>query len=188
MARFVREFAPGPHTRILDVGGTAETWPSGDGAPRVVLLNMPRAGPAAVFGDGRALPFADRSFDIVFSNSVIEHVGDRESQERFAHEVARVGRGYWVQTPNYWFPVEQHLLTPLIHWLPESWQRRLVPRMTIWGAISRASDDQRRFYFEHYLRDVRLLTAPEFGELFPGARIVRERALGWTKSLVAMRK
>ena len=75
-------------------------------------------------GDGRALPFRDEAFDVVFSNSVIEHVGDAASQRRFAREVARVGRAYWVQTPNRWFPVEQHLLTPLVHWLPKSWQRR----------------------------------------------------------------
>ena len=191
MLRFAREFAITPETSILDVGGMPDTWRMLDVAPRVVLLNMPRtrdeagAGATTVFGDGRALPFADRSFDIVFSNSVIEHVGDRASQERFAREVVRVGRAFWVQTPNYWFPLEQHLLTPAIHWLPKSWQRALVPRATIWGAVTRATSDQRRFYFEHYRRDIRLLTPRELRALFPGARLIRERVCGWTKSLVA---
>ena len=90
-----------------------------------------------VAGDGRSLPFRDGSFDVVFSNSVIEHVGDAASQRRFAREVARVGRAYWVETPNRWFPVEQHLLTPLVHWLPAAWQGAIVPRFTVVGARTR---------------------------------------------------
>src|SRR5436305_9486326 len=128
-----------------------------DVRPRVTLHNRPREHnePAAagswVAGDGRALPFRDGAFDVVFSNSVIEHVGDAASQRRFAREVARVGRAYWVQTPNRWFPVEQHLLTPLVHWLPKQWQRRLVPRFTVWSAFVRPSADRRAFYLAHYL-------------------------------------
>src|ERR1017187_2845994 len=95
-----------------------KTWDMLAVRPRVTLLNPPRtkaelAGASWwVAGDGRAVPFRDAAFDVVFSNSVIEHVGDAQSQRAFAREVARVGRAYWVQTPNRWFPVEQHLLTP----------------------------------------------------------------------------
>src|SRR5689334_15385933 len=142
MQRFLREFAVGPETTILDIGGTPECWELIAERPRVTLLNTPRAreevGAAVswVAGDGRALPFRDQAFDIVFSNSVIEHVGDAASQERFAREVARVGRAYWVQTPNRWFPVEQHLFTPIVPWLPKSWQRAIVPRFTVWAAVT----------------------------------------------------
>jgi ubiquinone/menaquinone biosynthesis C-methylase UbiE len=192
MQRFLREFHVTAETRILDIGGTPDCWELIDERPRLVLLNTPRAreelqGAASwVAGDGRSLPFSDGAFDIVFSNSVIEHVGDAASQERFAREVARVGRAYWVQTPNRWFPVEQHLLTPVVHWLPKPWQRAIVPRFTVWAAITRASEDRRRFYLEHYLSDVKLLGAGELRTLFPGARIIRERFLGVTKSLVAV--
>jgi hypothetical protein len=130
------------------------------------------------------LPFRDASFDIVFSNSVIEHVGNNESQHRFASEVMRVGRAFWVQTPNRRFPVEQHLLTPLIHWLPRSVQSAIVPRFTVWSLLMRPMQDRREFYLRHYLEDIRLLTAGELRALFPGARIIRERFLGWTKSLI----
>jgi SAM-dependent methyltransferase len=140
-----------------------------------------------VAGDGRALPFCDAAFDVVFSNSVIEHVGDPASQEQFAREVARVGCAFWVQTPNRWFPVEQHLLTPLVHWLPKSWQAAIVRRGTVWSALTRPSPDRRDFYIEHFLRDIRLLGMGELQRLFPGARIVRERFLGMTKSLIACR-
>jgi hypothetical protein len=124
----------------------------------------------------------------VFSNSVIEHVGDVESQRRFASEVMRVGRAWWVQTPNRRFPVEQHLLTPLIHWMPKGVQRAIVPRWTVWAMLVRPSPDRREFYLRHYLDDVRLLTAAELRALFPGARVIRERFLGWTKSLVVIKR
>jgi hypothetical protein len=194
MARFAREFHITPETRVLDIGGTPECWELLPVRPRLVLLNMPRAkedltGAASwVAGDGRCLPFRDGAFDLVFSNSVIEHVGDAASQQRFAAEVARVGRAWWVQTPNRWFPVEQHLLTPIVHWLPKRWQRAVVPRFNLWMYLTGITGDRRSFYIEHYLTDVRLLTAAEVGALFPRARIIRERFCGITKSLIAFSK
>jgi hypothetical protein len=191
MERFAREFRITSEMRVLDIGGTPECWDLLPVRPRLVLLNMPRAkedltGAASwVAGDGRQLPFRDRAFDLVFSNSVIEHVGDAASQRRFAAEVARVGRSYWVQTPNRWFPVEQHLLTPVVHWLPKAWQRAVVPRFNLWMFLTGITGDRRRFYIDHYLKDIKLLTAREVQALFPHARIIRERFCGITKSLVA---
>jgi hypothetical protein len=180
-----------PETRVLDVGGTADIWRLAPVMPRVVFLNQSRAqheiGPAAaiVLGDGISLPFADGSFDLVFSNSVIEHVGSPEDQARFAAEIARVGRQYWVQTPNRRFPVEQHLWTPLVHWLPRAWQARVLRKFSVWSALTRLPEDQRTFYIDHYLLSVRLLSAADLRRLFPHAKVLRERFLGWTKSLVA---
>lgn len=194
MQRFAAELGITAGTRVLDIGGTPDCWRLLAVAPRVTLLNTPRASAdlagaeAWVAGDGRALPFRDQAFDVVFSNSVIEHVGNLASQRRFAAEVARVGRAYWVQTPNRWFPVEQHLLTPLVHWLPQSWQRALMPRLNLWRLLVRVSPDRRQYYIDHYLGEIRLLTAAGLLALFPHARIVRERFLGWTKSLVAVRR
>ncbi len=71
-----------------------------------------------VEGDATALPFADQSFDVVFSNAVIEHVGGRDAQERFVREALRVGRCVFLTTPNRWFPIEVHTRLPLVHWLP----------------------------------------------------------------------
>ena len=194
MQRFVRECGITAETRVLDIGGTPKNWKLISVKPRVVLLNMP--GTEEVFGagaaqwvaaDGRRLPFRDAAFDVVFSNSVIEHVGDGASQERFAREVTRVGRAYWVQTPNRGFPVEQHLLTPFLHWLPKRWQRAILRRASVWSALTRPTSGQREYYHEHFLRDVRLLDVRELARLFPGARIIRERFLGMTKSLIASR-
>jgi SAM-dependent methyltransferase len=184
--------------RILDVGGTAEIWallPLPE-ASRVVLLNMPRAGEGRksaaagleyVHGDGCHLPFADQAFDIVFSNSVIEHVGGPDAQERFALEVARAGRGYWVQTPNRYFPIETHLLMPMVHLLPRAWRAFIVRRFTVWQWINRPAADEKRFYIEHFVSDIRLLSAGDMQRLFPDAVILRERFLMFTKSLIAYR-
>jgi hypothetical protein len=134
------------------------------------------------------MPVPDQSFDIVFSNSVIEHVGDRDQQRLFANEVRRVARRYYVQTPNRRFPIEPHLLTPFIHWLPRSWQRTIVRRFTIWQWIERPAPDRRAYYIEHYLRDIRLLNRADVARLFPDAQIQQERWMGLTKSLIAVRQ
>ena len=115
MRRFEQEFSITGQTRILDVGGTPLNWRLLSAQPQITILNTTRESVDArftwVWGDGRILPFRDQSFDIVFSNSVIEHVGDTSSQQRFAAEIARVGKAYWVQTPNRLFPIEPHLFT-----------------------------------------------------------------------------
>ncbi len=193
MRRFEKTFAIGANTRVLDVGGTPLNWTLARVRPRLTIVNMPRArenaGDSAdwVSADGRMLPFPDRSFDVVFSNSVIEHVGDSASQRQFAAEIARVGRGYWVQTPNRRFPVEPHLLMPFVHYLPWRWQAAIVRRFTIWELLTRTGGEEKEFYIEHYLRDVRLLDEDDLRGMFPGARLIRERFLGLTKSLIVVR-
>jgi hypothetical protein len=191
MRVFSETFEITAHTRVLDVGGTPDLWRLMPIQPRVTIVNLPRAAPDRagfdlVFASGCVLPFPDGSFDIVFSNSVIEHVGDPGEQQRFADEVRRVARKYFVQTPNRWFPVEPHLLTPLIHFLPRSWQSPVVRRATVWQWLERPSEDRRAFYVEHYLKDIRLLSHDDMSRLFPEARVIRERWLGWTKSLIAI--
>jgi SAM-dependent methyltransferase len=192
MRRFVRDFSITPHTRVLDIGGTPYNWTLAPVQPRLTLLNMPRAREAApegldwVDGDGCALPFGDGSFDVIFSNSVIEHLGTPERQRRFAEEVARVGKRYCVQTPNRWFPVESHLLTPWVHYLPKRWQAPLVRRWTVWAMLTGIQGERKQFYIEHYLDEVRLLDHRELQALFPRAMVVRERFLGLTKSLMAV--
>ena len=191
MALFARAVGLTAGMRVLDVGGTMEIWRLAPVLPRVVLLNQAfwpyqRDGAEGVIlGDGLTLPFADQSFDLVFSNSVIEHVGDAAQQARFAQEVARVGKRYWVQTPNRYFPVEHHLWTPFVHWLPRAWQSAILKRFSVWELVTNHNPAEREFYVNHYLDTIKLLSAAELAELFPGANIVRERLLGWTKSLIA---
>jgi methyltransferase family protein len=194
MQEFVARFGVTHETRILDVGGTPANWLLAPVRPQVTLLNMPRGqeraedGFSFVSGDGCQLPFRDQSFEIVFSNSVIEHVGAPDQQRRFADEIRRVGKDYWVQTPNRWFPIEPHLLTPVVHWLPRNLQRAWVTKWTVWDWVERPSPDRREFYIRHFLEDIRLLSASELAVLFPDAEILRERSFAWTKSLIAVKR
>jgi hypothetical protein len=191
MARFAAALAPTPQTSILDVGGTPLNWELAATPGRVTLLNL-RAEPdvelppnvEVVEGDGRALPYEDHSFDIAYSNSVIEHLGDRESQRRFAAELRRVGRSVWVQTPARTFPVEAHFLTPGYQFLPRRWQRRLARNASLWGLLARPSPAR----VDQMVGELRLLSAREMRALFPDCDILRERWLGLTKSYIAVRR
>jgi len=79
----------------------------------------------AIRADGRALPFLDDQFDIGFSNAVVEHLPDLESQRAFVCELCRVSRRVFVTTPNRHFPVDTHTLVPLAHWLSDSRRDRV---------------------------------------------------------------
>lgn len=69
--------------------------------------------------DGRIFPFEDKSFDIGWSNAVIEHVGNEEAQIFFLKELNRTCKRLYFTTPNRYFPFETHTRYPLIHWLPK---------------------------------------------------------------------
>lgn len=194
MRLFHQTFSVTEATTVLDIGGSEAIWNLLAVRPRLTILNLPTAlAPPhpkifQVAADGRRLPFKDAAFDIVFSNSVIEHVGTRADQRLFASEIARVGRSYWVQTPNRRFPFELHLMMPLIHMLPRAWSRRIVGRFTIWQLLTRPSEPQRQYYVNHVLNELNLLSVPDMRALFPDAQIVKERFAGWPKSLVAVRR
>jgi hypothetical protein len=127
----------------------------------------------------------DRSYDILFSNSVIEHVGDWPRQQQFAAEARRVGRALWVQTPAYECPIEPHYMTPFIHYFPPSFQRKIARWFTVWGLIERPNREQ----VEAMVGSIRLLRKAEMSRLFPDCEIITERLL-WLipKSYIAIRR
>ena len=111
MVEFLHEFSITPATRVLDVGGGRFNWDLVDFRPTLTIVNPylepnPLPGVTYVRGDACRLPFADNAFDVVFSNSVIEHVGANRQAE-FARECCRVGRRYYIQTPNRRFPIHR---------------------------------------------------------------------------------
>lgn len=143
--RFMQATAIGETDTVLDIGVTAErTYDSSNyfekwfphktnitaaGLDDARFLEEEYPGITFVEADGRALPFADDSFDFIHSSAVIEHVGSFEEQVRFLRECTRVARkGVFVTTPNRWFPVEFHTLVPLVHWLPAPVFRGIMRR------------------------------------------------------------
>jgi SAM-dependent methyltransferase len=180
---------PGP-LRILDVGGTPSFWRAQGGTPagaRVTILNRSSLAPdqdyECVVGDACDMRgIAAGAFDVVFSNSVIEHVGDFRGQAAMAAEVRRVGRRYYVQTPYRHFPIEPHFVFPCFQYLPLGLRAWLAHRFALgWHPRYRSLEAARQA-----AASVRLLDLPTLARLFPDARIERERVLGLTKSLVAV--
>ena len=130
---------------ILDVGATSdrsyassnylERWYprkariTAVGVDDASFLVRDYPGVTYVRADGLTLPFAERSFDVVHSSAVLEHVGGRARQRRYIGECARIARkAVFLTTPNRWFPVEFHTVLPLVHWLPKRAFRSLLRR------------------------------------------------------------
>ena len=182
-----------PGTRVLDLGGAPAIWEHVPVPLEITLLNLPGAVTAGekemlespglkhhTFlvkeGDAcNAVEFADHSFDLVFSNSVIEHVGPPGKQAEFAREVARLGKAYWVQTPSKWFPIEAHSGMPYYWLYPEAMRRALMnnwrKRLPGWWA--------------DYISTTRVLSRQRMSELFPNGQTRVEYYLGFPKAYVS---
>ena len=194
MEQFLRLCAPVPEMTILDVGGFSGFWIASGIRSQITILrpegpeNLPPGCPPnirSIAGDGCDLKeHASGSFDMVFSNSVIEHVGGADRQQAFAREALRVGKTVWMQTPARAFPIEPHLLTPFYHWLPVSLQERFF-RWTVWGLIRRPRPTVEDY---HMHTRARLLSRREVEAWFPGAAILTERFCGLPKSYIAYRR
>lgn len=166
---FFEALRPQPADSLLDVGGGTGILGEFDRVYRyfatVQVVNLDpqtisQAGLEHVkcsIADGCCLPFCDGSFDWVFSNAVIEHVGGPERQFRFAEEIRRVARkGYFVATPDRHFPIDPHTLLPFYQFLSPHWQRR----------VCRISPGYLRRY-----EPIDLLSAADLRDLFPLATV-----------------
>lgn len=180
--------------RVLDLGGGVSYWMGLEEAWRdrplhITLVNLasepvPDSRFESRAGNACSLPeLPDGAFDIVHSNSVIEHVGTWADKKRMAAEVRRLAPRYFVQTPNYWFPIEPHFRMLGIHWMPRPWQRALVSSKARGFYPQAAGLDEA----DRILADASLLDGQDMATLFPEARIERERFFGLTKSLIAIR-
>jgi len=190
MNKFQKLFSITQETRILDIGGTVDIWSFVTTKLQITILNLyPPVYPVKeenvnwVIGDARDLPFKDKEFDIAFSNSVVEHVGDISSQKDFAKEISRVGRHYYVQTPNKWFPVEPRFMAPFIHFLPKRLQKKIVKNFTIWGITCKPSKEN----CSNFVDEIQLLSYKNMEHLFTDSHVIQEKFLGFTKSLIAIK-
>src|ERR1700743_1972302 len=187
MAIFCKCFSIEPDTSILDMGGGIFNWTMILKRPRLTILDVFEHQNKAewatyIVGDGCKTEFPSNAFDIVFSNSVIEHVGGQDRQKEFASECMRCGRGFFVQTPNKWFPVDTHTLLPFVHWLPQKIFRKFLPFAPRFVFFKSDPGDMNDF------ANMRLLTKRDMESLFPGAEIIEEKFWGITKILISIKQ
>jgi SAM-dependent methyltransferase len=167
-----------PEHSIVDVGsgpeGVSGTLGRFNDQNRIVALDLFARDPQTatnitfVQGDATSMPFVDREFDIAFCNSLIEHLPP-PAQRDLASEIRRVARGYWVQTPNRYFPIEPHQFIAGYQFLPRRIRRPLDRRLGGAGGYAE------------------LMTRRDLLALFPDAELYEERVAGLVKSFAAYR-
>lgn len=193
--QFLDLVAPQTDETILDVGANVTEYSETDNflerhyehPEKITVLGVGDISPikerypsvAVVSGDGRTLPFPDQSFDIAYSNAVIEHVGSREDQLRFLRELSRVGKRGFLTTPNRHFPIEVHTRIPLLHLLLP---KPLFDRFLRFIGKGWAADGYMNLLSEHDLRTL----LHDAG--IPDATIIRNRFLGFTMTFTVMWK
>jgi len=192
--RLQEEFPDLPSMSVVDLGGTVDYWVrSGIVAGHVVVVN--RGGAAGTGSttptwidvvEGDACGFRTRSsFDLVFSNSVIEHVGGFVRRREFAATVHELAPRHWVQTPNRYFPIEPHWGVPGMQFLPLRARLWIAARWA-WGRRSVPPTGPERDAVGLECAMTELVGPTEMRLLFPGSELWRERVCGVAKSLVAV--
>jgi hypothetical protein len=189
-AEFMRRFPLLPEMRVLDLGGTPAFWRAAPQRPAAVTtVNLERSDTDELWIDHvvedacqfRAVGSAP--YDLVVSNSLLEHVGGHEQRRRLAEIVHESAPAHWVQTPYRYFPIEPHWLAPGWQFLPPA-GRAAVLRHWPFCHGGRPRD---RTSALRIVLTTELIGRAEMGLLFPGSEIWRERIAGLTKSLVAVR-
>jgi hypothetical protein len=187
---FFSHFSGLEKIEILDVGGTSYFWQDSNllshPGLRITLLNLypvETSHPAihAVQGDATDMrEFEKGSFDLVFSNSVIEHLYTLELQQKMASEILRVGKSYFIQTPNVYFPIEAHYALPFAQYYPNAFLHFILTKTKL-SRLKKWSSDEA----SQYIEEIRLLNTQEMKALFPGGSLLMEKVLGLTKSITA---
>jgi hypothetical protein len=192
MMMLLERFPDLDRMEVADLGGTVRTWTRAPRRPaHVTLLNLePPADEVPDWvtlraGDACDLPaeLASRRFDLVFSNSVIEHVGGHERRARFADSVHRLADRHWVQAPYQYFPIEPHWVFPMFQFLPVAAQAAVAVR---WP-LSHVTRPRTRAEAVPMVLEIELMTRTQMRHYFPGSRLLTERFAGLPKSLIACR-
>jgi hypothetical protein len=176
---------------VIDLGGTAEAWLRAPVHPKLVhVVNLeppPDQTPAwirADQADACSLPpaISNNTYDLVFSNSVIEHVGGHAQRMRFAEAVHKLSGRHWVQTPYRYFPVEPHWLFPGFQFLPLAVRAEISRRWPLAHTMSASWDEGLS-----EAMSVELLSRAEMAFYFPDSTLRFERMMGVVKSLIAIK-
>lgn len=184
MRQFIEWMQIKANDRILDLGGHPQIWRDVSIPLRLTILNLPGSvvkeelvQHEITYVEGDACDvqqIAAGDFDIIYSNSVIEHVGPEHKQQAFADQVAKFKTSFWVQTPSKWFPIEAHCGMPLWWFYPESLRQRLINR---WRRTLPAWADM--------VEQTTYIERSTLQRLFPSAQLSTERLMGFPKSYVA---
>lgn len=190
-----QEFPDLAELRVLDLGGTVEAWRRAPIQPaEVTVVNLfepgesdsssliPVTGDACRAREALRAVGAATSYDLVFSNSLLEHVGGHGPRRALADEIHALADRHWVQTPYRYFPLEPHWLFPGLQFLPFAIRYRLAARWPL--AHSRPASEAAALSEVQWTE---LVGVAEMRAYFPDSRLVRERLAGLTKSLVAVR-
>ncbi len=170
----------GKKTRILDIGGEARFWENVDFDTSNYLITVvnfyaqesSRKEITSIIGNALDLSqIPEDTVDVVFSNSVIEHVGSWKDQVRMADQLLQFDAPIFLQTPNFWFPMEPHFLFPFFQFLPLRLRALLLFTFNL-GGYNRAESWKDAL---NEVRMVRLLSKKELRRLFPGSTIELER-------------
>ena len=175
---------------IADIGGTESFWKNmgiiDEPGISVTILNLTPVETTLpnvcshVFDATNLFPMPENHFDIAFSNSVIEHVGDFEAQEKMAKGIRHIAKKYFLQTPNYYFPIEPHFLFPGFQFLPVESRVFLVKNFNL-GWVKKEPNEERA---RNIVDEVKLLTRADLEKLFPNSNIVSEKCFGLDKSFL----
>jgi SAM-dependent methyltransferase len=150
----IRQFVPIEEQSILDVGCGIGMYLHrvGDFTARAygidVSLNRLRTAaesvPNVLAAVGEHLPFADRSFDMVLLNEVIEHVQDDRQTLQECLRILRPGGHIVIFAPNRLYPFETHGIywgdryifgnIPLVNYLPDVLRDHFVPHARAYRA------------------------------------------------------
>lgn len=178
--------------KILDVGGLEKCWEAMNytgNMHSITLLNLTTEqchydNFHSISGNACSMSqLKNCKFDIVFSNSVIEHLGTFPNQKKMAEEIKQIAPYYYIQTPNFWFPLEPHFLFPFFHWFPLNVRVFLVSKFSL-GWFPKASTHKKA---KDLVGGIRLMKKSELHHLFPEAKIIRERFGGLTKSFIVVK-
>jgi len=174
--------------RFLDIGGTQIYWDHINSYFKTnlspIIVNIERehitnGSYAGIIGDGKSLSFIkDNTFDLAYSNSVIEHLSGFEDQYEMAYNIKRVAKYYFIQTPAFIFPFEPHFLFPFFHWFPISVRIRLVSKFNL-GWFNKCNNYDEA---KHLVNSIRILKKKELESLFKDTHLITEKLLFIPKS------
>ena len=182
--------------RVLDLGGTVQAWERAPLSPDLVtVLNLTEPGEptgphvVAVTGDAcRAVDILTElnlptTYDLVYSNSLIEHLGGHARRLEFAEQVRALAPRFWVQTPYRYFPIEPHWLFPGMQFLPAAARVKIATHWPLSHTPAESYDDAR-----DEVLWTELISQTELRDCLPESTILHERVLGLTKSLIAVKR